>query len=382
MGHRPRNRDLPAIFQPNRKAPRQIAIGNRGAGPGDPRRLRQAARASCFLGRLKWHAATAAASFAEELDLLPAVGAKAVHVVDDRATPRATRRQRKIERRSRAGPNDFPEADHIFLSLRAAHRTSAAVPDLFDMRLRALRRDRAARMGRELFLYERTFEDCLERIALIDRRFTRALLIGCPDPSWPERLGALADKVEAHDPGSLFAAAAQGHLIIEDAWHPEAGGFDLVLAIGTLDTVNDLPLALRLIRHSMSDNGVLMGALSGGDTLPRLRTAMRAADAVSGDAAPHVHPRIDASALSPLLTNAGFLRCVVDVERVAVAYSSLDRLVNDLRAMGATNVLGIRPRPLTRAQAQAAAKTFAGGQDRVTETFEILHFAAWTPAKG
>ena len=36
--------------------------------------------------------------------------------------------------------------------------------DLFDMELRALRRDRAARTGPELFLLERAFADCLERL--------------------------------------------------------------------------------------------------------------------------------------------------------------------------------------------------------------------------
>src|SRR5205085_8706503 len=43
------------------------------------------------------------------------------------------------------------------LSRGRAHRTSAAVPQLFDMKLRALRRDRAARIGPELFLFERAF---------------------------------------------------------------------------------------------------------------------------------------------------------------------------------------------------------------------------------
>src|SRR6185437_476174 len=122
----------------------------------------------------------------------------------------------------------------------------------------------------------------------------------------------------------------------EDAWKPDEGAYDLILAVGTLDTVNDLPIALRLIRHGMCSSGLFLGALSGGDTLPQLRTAMRAADAVAGAAAPHVHPRIEAAALAPLLDSAGFVDTVVDVDRLAVSYVSLDRLIADLRAMGAT----------------------------------------------
>ena len=73
---------------------------------------------------------------------------------------------------------------------------------------------------------------------------------------------------------------------------------------------------------------------------------------------------------------------VVDVDRMDVAYPSLKRLVSDLRGMGATNVLAKRSkRPLTRAALAAAESAFSGGGDgRVTERFELLHFAAWAPA--
>jgi hypothetical protein len=258
------------------------------------------------------------------------------------------------------------------------------VPELFDMKLRALRRDRAARIGPELFLLQRAFDDCLERIALMNRRFETALLIGCPDAGWPDRLGPFTDLVECRDPGPLFAAAAGGESITEDAWSAPAHAYNLVVAVGTLDTVNDLPLALRLIRRAMRADSLLIAAASGGDTLPRLRLAMRAADAAGGAAAPHVHPRIEASALAPLLGDAGFVRPVVDVERVPVTYRSFDRLVSDLRAMAATNVLRARGPTLTRVERGAASRAFAEGAEdgRTTETFELLHFAAWTPAQG
>jgi len=74
------------------------------------------------------------------------------------------------------------------------------MPQLFDYRLRAMRRDRAARIGPELFLLDRAFADCLERIALVQRSFKRALLIGCPDPAWPEQLRPTGANVEVYDP--------------------------------------------------------------------------------------------------------------------------------------------------------------------------------------
>jgi hypothetical protein len=251
---------------------------------------------------------------------------------------------------------------------------------LFDMKVRALRRDRAARAGPELFLLERTFADCLDRLALIQRHFARALLIGCPDAMWPARLNPCADQIDVRDPGPLFARHATGAVLIEDAWEPPVQSYDLVLAVGTLDTVNDLAIALRLIRHSMRSDALVVGALAGGDTLPRLRAAMRAADAVSGVAAPHIHPRIEAAALAPLLADAGFVHPVVDVDRVIVSYPGLQKLIADLRKMAATNVLTARPRYLGRAAINAARDSFGAGQ--TSETFEILHFAAWTPQSG
>jgi hypothetical protein len=110
---------------------------------------------------------------------------------------------------------------------------------------------------------------------------------------------------------------------------------------------------------------------------------MRAADGRTGEALPHVHPRIEASALAPLLAAAGFAMPVVDIDRVQVGYRSFERLVADLRASAGTNVLAARPRRgLSRAAREAATRCFAAAGDgsRTTETFEILHFAAWCPA--
>lgn len=244
------------------------------------------------------------------------------------------------------------------------------------MNLRARRRDRAARGGAELFLFERVFADCLERIALVERRFEHGLLIGAPDPGWPERLSERAARVDVVDPGALFAQAAGGAPVVEDDWTAPPQSYDLILTIGTLDTVNDLPRALRALFAAIRPGGLFLGAMAGGDTLPQLRAAMRAADITSGSASPHVHPRIEPAALSPLLSQAGFANPVVDVDRIQASYPSLPRLVADLRGMGATNILEARSRiGLSRPALAAAMAAFAN-----PEIFEILHFAAWAPS--
>jgi hypothetical protein len=257
------------------------------------------------------------------------------------------------------------------------------VPELFDMKLRAQRRDRASMLGPEMFLFDRAFDDCLDRLSLIRRKFERALLVGCPDPRWRDRLEGFASAVDVCDPGTIMAHAASGEQIVEDAWEPKGQAYDLVVAVGTLDTVNDLQRALIAVRWALAADGIFLGAMSGGNTVPRLRSAMRAADAISGVAVPHVHPRVEPSAVSSLMSAASFVNPVVDVDRVAVSYRSLRHLVADLRRMAATNILVQRSRiPILRQAYAAAARDFlaAGDGERTIETFEILHFAGWSPA--
>lgn len=244
-----------------------------------------------------------------------------------------------------------------------------------------MRRDRAFTQGPELFLHERVFDDCLERIALTRRQFQSCLLIGCLDPRWPKRLQPLAKSVQVADPGHRFAEKANGFVIIEDEWSPPSSNqFDLCIAIGTLDSVNDLPRALQAIRASLTSGAVLIGAVAGGESLPRLRIAMHAADQVMGASSPHLHPRIEPSSLAPLLTACGFIMPVIDVDRVQISYRSFDQLIKDLRGMGATNILKSRSRrPLSPSAKAVAAEAFkAEHSDRTIETFEIIHFAAWT----
>lgn len=255
-------------------------------------------------------------------------------------------------------------------------------PDLFDRRRRGLVRDRAAQ-NPELFLHERAFADCLDRLGDIKRRFGHALLIGVPDPAWVTRLDAVADTVERLDPGRLFASAAGATCAEEDRHDFGSARFDLVVAIGTLDTVNQLGPALAAIRRSLRPDSPLIGALAGGDSLATLRRTMLAADRMTGPAAARSHPRIAPATLAGLLGAAGFVMPVVDVDRVTLRYTNLAALVGDLRAMGASNMLGQRAAPRGRHWAELAAAAFASEatDGRTDERIDLLHFLAWSPPR-
>lgn len=254
----------------------------------------------------------------------------------------------------------------------------------FDRRLRRLRRDRAARRSGEAdYLGALVADELIERLDLVKRDFHDALDLGCGSGALTRRLRERGLNVTAADPGFLFASTAGGVQCDEDRLPFGVDAFDLIVSCGTLDTVNDLPGALLLIRRALRPDGLFLAALAGAGSLPRLRSAMLAADSAEGGASPHIHPQIDVRAAGDLLTRAGFALPVVDCHGLDVRFAGLDRLVADLRAMAATNILAARSRgPVTRLGLAAAAADFAAAADpdgKTTERFEILYLLGWAP---
>lgn len=237
-------------------------------------------------------------------------------------------------------------------------------PPLFDDHARRLRKHRAARRGGTRFLHDRAFDDCLDRLADIRIRFRSAVVIGAPVPEWRDRLASVVSDIRFSDEGEM-----------------EPHGADLCLSIGDLDSTDDVQAAGFALRHLLRPGGLLLGAIVGGNSLPRLRHAMLVADRAEGGATPRLHPTIDGPSLAALLGSVGLTEPVIDVDRVTVRYASLDRLVDDLRAMGCTNILQQRSRrPIRREGLIAARDAFLAGAEHGEERFELLHFAAWAPA--
>ena len=215
----------------------------------------------------------------------------------------------------------------------------------FDRRLRRLRRDRAAgRFAQADYLHRLAADELIERLDFVKRDFHRALDLGCAGGYLTARLRERGLEVTPCDSGGAFARAAGGVQADEDRLPFADGAFDLIVSVGALDSVNDLPGALLLARRALRPDGLFLAAFAGAGSLPRLKRAMLAADSVAGGAAARVHPQIDVRAAGDLLTRAGFALPVVDAQPVDVRFSALLDLVRDLRAMGATTALVERSR--------------------------------------
>lgn len=243
-------------------------------------------------------------------------------------------------------------------------------------------RDRAqARFAEYDFLYREMRDGLLDRLGDVTRSFGTALIIGCPDRSARMALESRNIAVTCTDPGARNAALCGGIQAWEDALPFAENSFDLVLACGTLDTVNDLPGALVLIRRIVRPDGLFLGSCIGAGSLPRLRQALLVAE--GEQPRPHIHPQIDVRAAGDLLSRAGFAMPVADSEMLTVRYASILSLMHDLRGMGGGNVMAQGRRgPLTRAVLAKAAEHFANAADpdgKTAESFSILSMSGWKP---
>lgn len=240
----------------------------------------------------------------------------------------------------------------------------STVPTIFDERRRRARHDRA--VARQLrpdagrWLLEAMAEDVVERLGFLRWEGEIALVSGL---------------------GSETVAAALGRAAVgyADYAKPIAGGpYELIVSLGELDTVNDLPGALILLRAALAPGGLLLATMTGAGSLPKLRQAMLVAD---GDRpAPRIHPQLDERAASALLQRAGFDRQVVDHHALQVRYGTLGRLVSDLHDQGLGSVLAERSPPLDRAALHRAIEAFGAQADadgKTSETFEVLTLTAW-----
>lgn len=251
-------------------------------------------------------------------------------------------------------------------------------PEIFDRIARRRLRERALRYPIEdRWIIARMAQDILDRLDAIRTSFRRALVIGGNPVGLSEALSARNISSVSADLAKAAEIPAAGTICDEDRLPFADSSFDLVVAVGTLDTVSDLPGALVLIQHILSDNGLFIGAMMGAGSLPFLRSCLQQ----PSGGAPSVgrfHPQIDVRGAGDLLARAHFSLPVAESEIVSARYRTLGRLVDDLRANGLTNCLAQRL-PLKRTDYAHVAAQFS---EPVVEQFSIVTLTGWArPAK-
>jgi NADH dehydrogenase [ubiquinone] 1 alpha subcomplex assembly factor 5 len=261
---------------------------------------------------------------------------------------------------------------------------------IFDRKLLARRRNRAAAQIKDCdFLLQRVADDIVERLRLVRRQFPVVLDLGAHHGLLGRRIRALPGVdmvIEADLSPRMVAQCARPRVVADEEFLPFRDcSLDLVVSSLSLQFVNDLPGALVQIRRALKPDGLFLGAMLGGQTLAELRHVLfLAEDEVDGGASPRVAPFADVRDLGGLLQRAGFALPVTDADVFTVTYGSPLRLMQELKAMGASNMLAARRRrlmtrrTLTRA-AQIYLERFGQPDGRVPATFEVITLTGWAP---
>jgi len=250
-----------------------------------------------------------------------------------------------------------------------------ATPMLFDRTLLRVRQRRALRGGPATFLLDRVSEDMADRLRAVTRDFAEAADIWTP-----------GDGLQKLARGRFKSFS---HLDLPDSpqevlpFAPES--LDLALSALAFQFVNDLPGVLSQVRRALKPDGLLLAAMIGGDTLTELRQSFAAAEAeCEAGVSPRVAPFADLRDIGSLLQRAGFALPVIDVDSLVVRYDNAFALMQDLRRMGATNILFERRKtPSRRAtllrMAQIYHERFADPDGRIRATFDLIWLSGWAP---
>jgi SAM-dependent methyltransferase len=246
-------------------------------------------------------------------------------------------------------------------------------PVLFDRALLRARQSRALRGEPATFLLDRVTQDMEERLHAVLRDFADVADVWTPDEALRN---ALSDR---------FKSVAHVDLSEQEKLPFRPESLDLVVSALAFQFVNDLPGVLAQIRRALKPDGLLLAAMIGSDTLTELRQSFAAAEAeCEGGVSPRVAPFADLRDVGALLQRAGFALPVTDVDRIVVRYANAFALMQDLRRMGATNILLERRRTPTRRatmlrMAQIYGERFADPDGRIRATFDAIWLSGWAP---
>jgi hypothetical protein len=253
-----------------------------------------------------------------------------------------------------------------------------AAPQIFDRSL--IRRHLQRRpSGVSDFVTQLALRDLDERLLTVSRRFEQALIMA------PDAAPLPAGGRSAAGPFVFERqATVLGSLDPEELSLP-ASGYDLVVSIFDLQIVSDIPGFLSRVRRQLRPDGLLLAAAIGGETLYELRAAFLAADTERlGGAYARVAPFMPFPDAGHLLQRAGFALPVSDIETHIVRYASPLALMQEIKALGASNPLVDRAgRMMTRGHLAAAGAHYeamaADPDGRVRATLEIIWMSGWVP---
>ncbi|MFD1882693.1 SAM-dependent methyltransferase [Paracoccus pacificus] len=253
--------------------------------------------------------------------------------------------------------------------------TAPATPHasrLTDRKALSRQRDRARRQGTVDYLQRLAAVEVQDRLAEVNRRFTRVAVITAFPEIWRE-----------YFPDARFVAD-------ETVLDLPQQSLDLVVHAMGLHWSDDPVGQIIQSRLALVPDGLFIAVLPGGRSLAGLRAALTRAEAeVSGGLSPRLLPMADIRDLGALINRAGLALGVADQLEQRVSWRDAFHMMRDLRGMGEANAMQNRLRvPTRRAVLTRAAEIMAetcadpDNPGRIRDGFELIFLTGWAPAEG
>lgn len=152
---------------------------------------------------------------------------------------------------------------------------------------------------------------------------------------------------------------------------------ELVISGLTFQWCQDLPKVFKEIRRVLAPGGLLLFSTFGPDTLKELRQSWASVDDM-----PHVNIFADMHNVGDALLQSGFADPVMDMEMLTVTYKDVKTVMQDLKQIGAHNVMHGRSQQITgkdklKRMMQAYEEYRQDGLLPVSH--EIVYGHAWVP---
>lgn len=152
---------------------------------------------------------------------------------------------------------------------------------------------------------------------------------------------------------------------------------ELIISGLTLQWCQDLPKVFKEFRRVLAPGGLLLFSSFGPETLTELRQSWAAVDELA-----HVNAFADMHDVGDALMQSGFSDPVMDMEMLTVTYKDVKTVMQDLKQIGAHNVMQGRSHNITgKNKLQKMMQAYEQFRDDglLPVSHEIVYGHAWVP---
>jgi ubiquinone/menaquinone biosynthesis C-methylase UbiE len=220
---------------------------------------------------------------------------------------------------------------------------------IFDRERLKYNRDKIIDNIAESLLFQRSAEDIIQRLSIIDKKFNHILDLGCHAGQLTNLLARTysdATITVTNSSATMLQFFEHDRKLLVDEeeilFEPifEANSFDLITFSLGLHWINDVQNLLLRVKRILKPSGIFIGNFIGGNSLKALSKKFIEAEIATNH--PHyqrISPFINFDHVTPLLSQAGFIEIIVDHQLVQLDYNSPLEFIKELKNIGQSGAL-------------------------------------------